>query len=573
MQNPMPPVDTPDKAFHDGNPLTGELGTIVTALFMNNVQSAIRNVQAEVISVLADAGITVDPNKTDQLLAALKATFATNTNVNGRVPSTRTVNGKALSADITLNSVDVGALPAAGIAVAATKLATARNINGVPFDGTADIALVAARVGALAKDQDGADIQDKTQFRQNIGLLNNPVFAGAVTVDTKNAGVELGSKNLANTPFVDFNSSGNGNDYDARIIADGGANTSSGGSLRIYSNELFHNDVPIMSVGQYGFGGFGGKISMSDAEFLPFLRNTSNPTQIIRNDAINTIAKQYSPTLIMRADDLWTAISVGVSPDSTVAYGGISMATGNNDGTVTTKHELWTDKNLPAPFGALMNTGILHDCNLIPPGQTALCSAHAENGPGFYGIVFSAYGHNSLYVIQIAKAYGGNQFSYRARNGDVNQWTEWTHSWDSSNLKQPVTAVEIAGLPQLFPGAVAPSGWLKCNGQQFDTAQYPVLASRYPSGFLPDLRGEFVRGWDDGRGADAGRALLSAQGDEFRSHGHGNVPKYMYPGGDSDRGNAGFSWFSVDDIGTTGEAGGNETRPRNIAFNYIVRAA
>ncbi|RRO02454.1 hypothetical protein DMB83_010190 [Pectobacterium aquaticum] len=338
--------------------------------------------------------------------------------------------------------------------------------------------------GKLAKDQNGADIRDKTQFRQNIGLLNNPVFVGAVTVDTKNAGVELGSKNLANTPFVDFNSSGNGNDYDARIIADGGTNTSSGGSLRIYSNELFHNDVPIMIVGQYGFGGFGGKISMFDADFLPFLRNTSNPTQIIRNDAINTIAKQYSPTLIMRADDLWTAISVGISPDSTVAYGGISMVTGNNDGTVTTKHELWTDKN----------------------------------------------------------------------------------------LKQPVTAVEIAGLPQLFPGAVAPSGWLKCNGQQFDTAQFPVLASRYPSGFLPDLRGEFVRGWDDGRGVDAGRALLSGQSDELKAHAHGNVPKYLTPGGDNDRGGS-FSWFSIDDIGITGAEGGTETRPRNIAFNYIVRAA
>ncbi|MCA5919226.1 phage tail protein [Pectobacterium brasiliense] len=133
-------------------------------------------------------------------------------------------------------------------------------------------------------------------------------------------------------------------------------------------------------------------------------------------------------------------------------------------------------------------------------------------------------------------------------------------------------ASELAGIPLPFPSAVAPAGWLKCNGQKFDTAQYPVLASRYPSGFLPDLRGEFVRGWDDGRGADVGRGLMSSQADELRSHTHGNVPKYM-TGGDSDRGNAGFSWFSVDDIGITAATGGTETRPRNIAFNYIVRAA
>ncbi|MEQ9863515.1 hypothetical protein [Pectobacterium aroidearum] len=167
MQNLMPPVDTPDKAFHDGNPLTGELGTIVTAKFMNDVQAAIRNSQAEIISVLADAGIAIDPNKTDQLLTALKATFATNSNMNGRVPSTRTVNGKALSADITLNAGDVGALSAAGTAVAATKLATARNINGVPFDGTTNITLSAAGVGALARSENGADIQDKAVFARN----------------------------------------------------------------------------------------------------------------------------------------------------------------------------------------------------------------------------------------------------------------------------------------------------------------------------------------------------------------------------------------------------------------------
>ncbi|UMO86219.1 tail fiber protein [Pectobacterium sp. PL64] len=143
---------------------------------------------------------------------------------------------------------------------------------------------------------------------------------------------------------------------------------------------------------------------------------------------------------------------------------------------------------------------------------------------------------------------------------------------------------ELAGMPQLFPGAIAPAGWLKCNGQQFDTAQFPVLASRYPSGFLPDLRGEFVRGWDDGRGADAGRALLSAQGDAIR-----NITGYLNPGGNGAYGDGALFKY---DVGRQNSSGGansdsarftfdasrvvptaNENRPRNIAFNYIVRAA
>ncbi|WP_251827261.1 phage tail protein, partial [Pectobacterium punjabense] len=82
--------------------------------------------------------------------AANNATTAAtnaNTNANGRVPSGRKVNGKALTADITLAAADVGALPAAGTAAAAAKLATPRKINGVAFDGSADITLTPANLG------------------------------------------------------------------------------------------------------------------------------------------------------------------------------------------------------------------------------------------------------------------------------------------------------------------------------------------------------------------------------------------------------------------------------------------
>ncbi|MER0045516.1 tail fiber protein [Pectobacterium odoriferum] len=78
--------------------------------------------------------------------AATAATSA-NTNANGRVPSGRKVNDKALTADIALTAVDVGALPTNGTAVAATKLATPRKINGVAFDGSVDITLTPANLG------------------------------------------------------------------------------------------------------------------------------------------------------------------------------------------------------------------------------------------------------------------------------------------------------------------------------------------------------------------------------------------------------------------------------------------
>ncbi|EKM4579443.1 tail fiber protein, partial [Escherichia coli] len=73
------------------------------------------------------------------------------------------------------------------------------------------------------------------------------------------------------------------------------------------------------------------------------------------------------------------------------------------------------------------------------------------------------------------------------------------------------------GVPVPYPLATPPTGWMKCNGSSFNKTLLPALAAVYPSGVLPDLRGEFIRGWDDGRGVDVGRALMSAQGDAIRN--------------------------------------------------------
>ncbi|MDM3716811.1 phage tail protein [Proteus mirabilis] len=124
-----------------------------------------------------------------------------------------------------------------------------------------------------------------------------------------------------------------------------------------------------------------------------------------------------------------------------------------------------------------------------------------------------------------------------------------------------------------------PPGYLVCNGQWFNTSTYPKLAIAYPSGKLPDLRGEFIRGLDSGRGIDAGRSVLSAQ------KGNSLLSSNIFGGLSSSESN---KWHkAINYIGITGTnndggygvyqqiegANGNETRPRNIAFLYIVRAA
>ncbi|WP_236494503.1 phage tail protein [Escherichia coli] len=139
------------------------------------------------------------------------------------------------------------------------------------------------------------------------------------------------------------------------------------------------------------------------------------------------------------------------------------------------------------------------------------------------------------------------------------------------------------GVPVPWPSATPPTGWLKCNGAAFDKVKYPRLATAYPSGKLPDLRGEFIRGWDDGRSIDTGRALLSIQSDEVRKlalkywgPASNSSPSKTFALSDSAGGGLytdGISQASGGIINAFQLPGGNETRPRNVAFNYIVRAA
>ena len=144
------------------------------------------------------------------------------------------------------------------------------------------------------------------------------------------------------------------------------------------------------------------------------------------------------------------------------------------------------------------------------------------------------------------------------------------------------------GIPVPWPSSTPPTGWLKCNGAAFDKVKYPRLATAYPSGKVPDLRGEFIRGWDDGRGVDSGRALLSAQSDTLQNitgsfldmtTGPNNNTVGVFTsstltpnlasiatGGTYKQANY---YFDASRVARTS----TETRARNIAFNYIVRAA
>ncbi|EHP4316171.1 tail fiber protein [Salmonella enterica] len=142
MKPLMKPIDTPDQVFHDGDPSTGELGTICSAEWLTNVQASIRDIQAECIAILRANGFGPDETKRDQLWEAIR------TAIKSHVPAASLAGSGIvqLSSSVTSDSESIAAT------LKAVKIAM-DNANA-----------------RLAKDRNGADIPNKALFRQSLEL-------------------------------------------------------------------------------------------------------------------------------------------------------------------------------------------------------------------------------------------------------------------------------------------------------------------------------------------------------------------------------------------------------------------
>ena len=157
-----------------------------------------------------------------------------------------------------------------------------------------------------------------------------------------------------------------------------------------------------------------------------------------------------------------------------------------------------------------------------------------------------------------------------------------------------------SGMVMIFAGDFAPVGWLKANGAAVSRTVYAnlfaAIGTRYGAGDgystfnLPDLRGEFPRFWDDGRGVDAGRVLGSKQGDALQKHTHligtssgenlnnglpGIDDKYWQTSGGNYAPAMGHIALThdtgSDGYGRVGGRFAGETRPRNIALLACIK--
>lgn len=115
------------------------------------------------------------------------------------------------------------------------------------------------------------------------------------------------------------------------------------------------------------------------------------------------------------------------------------------------------------------------------------------------------------------------------------QWYRVTYDGAAFQLEQisskPLTAGIPVGALIYWPISVIPDGFIKANGATLSVTSYSSLFAKYGYTFggsgasfkIPDLRGEFLRGWDDGRGVDVGRALGTVQGSQNLAHNHNGV--------------------------------------------------
>ena len=151
---------------------------------------------------------------------------------------------------------------------------------------------------------------------------------------------------------------------------------------------------------------------------------------------------------------------------------------------------------------------------------------------------------------------------------------------NGTSLSDAISSSVPAGTIISYASTIAPTGYLKCNGAAISRTSYNSLFSGIGTIFgngdgtttfnVPDLRGEFIRGWvDDKVGIDTQTTFGRSQGDSFRSHTHtynrNNNQNTDHSGTDTVSNNPSFT------SAPTGSTGGDETRPRNISFLYCIK--
>ena len=461
-------------------------------------------------------------NSTSETLAATpKAVKAANDNANSRVPSNRKVNGKALTADITLTPKDIGTLNSVTMSFSGGagwfKLATvtmpqASSIVYIALIGGAGYNVGSPHQAGISElvlragNGNPKGITGALWKRTAVGLTN---FAWINTSgDTYDIYVEIGNYATSVNIHWDCTANASVSVYTSPTYsASKPSSVTYGVVYTMYSSHQKPTPSDIGALPTTG-GTVSGPLSVTGGLTGSLNGNASTATKLqtarsiggvvfdgsanINLPGVNTTGNQNTTGNAATATKLQTARKISGVPFD-----------GSTDITLTAAHV--------AAF-ARRATDTYADADGGVPWNAESGAYNVTRSGDTYILVNFYTGVGSCRTLQMKAHYRNGGLFYRSSRDGYGFEEDWAEVYTSKNL--PPESYPV-GAPIPWPSDTVPSGYALMQGQTFDKSAYPKLAAAYPSGVIPDMRGWTIKGKPA-----SGRAVLSQEQDGIKSHTH-----------------------------------------------------
>ncbi|PPW74119.1 phage tail protein [Escherichia coli] len=457
----------------------------------------------------------------ESLAATPKAVKAANDNANSRVPSNRKVNGKALTADITLTPKDIGTLNSVTMSFSGGagwfKLATvtmpqASSIVYIALIGGAGYNVGSPHQAGISElvlragNGNPKGITGALWKRTAVGLTN---FAWINTSgDTYDIYVEIG--NYATSVNIHWDCTANASVSVYTSLTYSASKPSSVTYGVVYTMYSSHQKPTPSDIGALPTTGgtVSGPLSVTGGLTGSLNGNASTATKLqtarsiggvvfdgsanINLPGVNTTGNQNTTGNAATATKLQTARKISGVPFD-----------GSTDITLTAAHV--------AAF-ARRATDTYADADGGVPWNAESGAYKVTRSGDSYILVNFYTGVGSCRTLQMKAHYRNGGLFYRSSRDGYGFEEDWAEVYTSKNL--PPESYPV-GAPIPWPSDTVPSGYALMQGQTFDKSAYPKLAAAYPSGVIPDMRGWTIKGKPA-----SGRAVLSQEQDGIKSHTH-----------------------------------------------------
>ncbi|HAJ7052090.1 TPA: phage tail protein [Escherichia coli] len=457
----------------------------------------------------------------ESLAATPKAVKAANDNANSRVPSNRKVNGKALTADITLTPKDIGTLNSVTMSFSGGagwfKLATvtmpqASSIVYIALIGGAGYNVGSPHQAGISElvlragNGNPKGITGALWKRTAFGLTN---FAWINTSgDTYDIYVEIGNYATRVNIHWDCTANATVSIYTSPTYsASKPSSVTDGVVYTMYSTHQKPTPLDIGALPTTG-GTVSGPLSVTGGLTGSLNGNASTATKLqtarsiggvvfdgsanINLPGVNTTGNQNTTGNAATATKLQTARKISGVPFD-----------GSTDITLTAAHV--------AAF-ARRATDAYADADGGVPWNAESGAYNVTRSGDSYILVNFYTGVGSCRTLQMKAHYRNGGLFYRSSRDGYGFESGWAQLYTSAH---PPAEFYPVGAPIPWPSDTVPSGYALMQGQTFDKSAYPKLAAAYPSGVIPDMRGWTIKGKPA-----SGRAVLSQEQDGIKSHTH-----------------------------------------------------